>query len=448
MRKRSVERLFKDPEKVLLKLALPVILANGFQTLYNFMDAFWVSLLKNSKFSLSGIGLAMPFAFSLIAIANGIGVGTNSLLSRKIGSGEKEKADKGATVGLSLSFVLGVFIGVTLFIFARPLFMALSPGEAGVNATQYAQIIFIGAPFLFISSLLAFILRAEGDMKRSMMALATGSVLNMFLDPLFIFAFNMGIRGAAFATVFSRFLTIIPLSFWMFKQKSSYIRPCWKKLNLNPAISIEILKVGIPSSLSLLFMSLGVFAFNMLIQKIYGAGGVAVYIAGSRINSLAVLPALGIQAAVITLTGIWYGAGRKDMLKRTVLHAWKTGITMELFIAIFIFFFAKEIGKIFAHDATMQPLIKEIATYLRITSPGFIFMPISMFSVGTFNGTGKASYGLLLTLIRVIVISYPSAVIYSILLGLGLHGIWGGILTGNILASFVGIFLLKVKKLI
>ncbi len=448
MRKRSVERLFKDPEKVLLKLALPVILANGFQTLYNFMDAFWVSLLKNSKFALSGIGLAMPFAFSLIAIANGIGVGTNSLLSRKIGADEKEKADKGATVGLSLSIVLGIFIGTILFMFARPLFMALSPGDAGVNAAQYAQIIFIGAPFLFISSLLAFVLRAEGDMKRSMIALATGSILNIFLDPLFIFAFKMGIRGAAFATVFSRFLTIIPLYFWIFKQKSSYIRPCWKRLNLNPTISIEILKVGIPSSLSLLFMSLGVFAFNMLIQKVYGPGGVAVYIAGSRINSLAVLPALGIQAAVITLTGVWYGAGRKDMLKRTVLHAWKTGITMELFIALFIFFFAKEIGKVFAHDATMQPLINEIATYLRITSPGFIFMPISMFSVGTFNGTGKASYGLLLTLIRVIVISYPSAVVYSILLGLGLHGIWGGILTGNILASFVGIFLLKVKKLI
>ncbi len=448
MRKRSVERLFKDPEKVLLKLALPVILANGFQTLYNFMDAFWVSLLKNSKFALSGIGLAMPFAFSLIAIANGIGVGTNSLLSRKIGADEKEKADKGATVGLSLSIVLGIFIGTILFMFARPLFMALSPGDAGVNAAQYAQIIFIGAPFLFISSLLAFVLRAEGDMKRSMIALATGSILNIFLDPLFIFAFKMGIRGAAFATVFSRFLTIIPLYFWIFKQKSSYIRPCWKRLNLNPTISIEILKVGIPSSLSLLFMSLGVFAFNMLIQKVYGPGGVAVYIAGSRINSLAVLPALGIQAAVITLTGVWYGAGRKDMLKRTVLHAWKTGITMELFIALFIFFFAKEIGKVFSHDATMQPLINEIATYLRITSPGFIFMPISMFSVGTFNGTGKASYGLLLTLIRVIVISYPSAVVYSILLGLGLHGIWGGILTGNILASFVGIFLLKVKKLI
>ena len=448
MQKRSVERLFKDPEKVLLKLALPVILANGFQTLYNFMDAFWVSMLKNSKFALSGIGLAMPFAFSLIAIANGVGVGTNSLLSRKIGSGEKEKADKGATVGLSLSIVLGIFFGAILFIFAKPIFTGLSPGEAGTNAARYARIIFIGAPFLFVSSLLAFVLRAEGDMKRSMMALAAGSILNVFFDPLFIFGFKMGIEGAAFATIFSRSLTIIPLSYWIFKEKSSYIRPCWKRLNLNPAISVEILKVGIPSSLSMLSMSLGVFAFNMLIQKVYGPGGVAVYIAGSRINSLAVLPALGIQAAVITLTGAWYGAKRKDMLKRTIIHAWKTGVFMETFIALFIFIFAKQIGSIFAHDISMKPLVSEITAYLRITSFGFVFMPISMFSVGTFNGIGKAIYGLALTLFRVLIISYPFAAIYSLLLGLGLHGIWGGILTGNILASFLGVFLLKLKKLI
>ncbi len=448
MAKGHVEKLFKPPEKVLLKLAIPVILANGFQTLYNFMDAFWVSILKNSRYALSGIGLAMPFAFALIAISNGIGVGTNSLLSRKIGARDKKTADRGATVGFTLSILVGLFLGLLLFVLSSWIFNSISGGPAAQNAIRYANIIFIGAPFLFISNLLASILRAEGDMKRSMLALATGSVLNIVLDPVLIFGLGMGIKGAALATIISRALTILPLSFWIFKEKSSYIRPCIKKMNLNLKLSFEILKVGIPASLSLLFMSLGVFLFNTLIQKVYGPEGVAVYITGNRISSIAVLPALGIQAAVITLTGAWFGAKRVDMVKRTVLHAYKAGVLMEFLIGVVIFFFSKQIGSIFVHNVSMKALLPEISRYLKIAALGYPFMPISMFSAGTFNGTGKSVYALLLTLFRVIIIAYTAAVIYSVFLNLGLLGIWLGMFTGTVVASLFGVFLLKIKHIL
>ncbi len=448
MPERSVETLFKDPEKVLLKLATPVILANGFQSLYNFIDAFWVSNLKNSRFALSGVGLAMPFAFALIAIANGIGVGTNSLISRKIGAKDKTGADNAATTGLTLSLVVSLFSGIILVLFAKPLFGIISRGKSAENAIKYSKIIFMGAPFLFISTLLSSVLRAEGDMKRSMAALVTGSLLNIILDPIFMFPLGMGIKGAALATITSRAITILPLSFWIFKQRSSYVRPCIRKLNLNPHVSLNILKVGLPASISMLFMSLGVFLFNTLVQKVYGPGGVAVYITGSRINSMASLPALGIQAAVITLAGAWWGAGRKDMLRRTVFYALKIGVLMEAIIGILIFVFARNIAGIFVHDATMKPLLHEITLYLRIASVGFVFMPISMISVGTFNGIGKAGYALVLTLFRVLIIAYPSAFFFSVILHLGLHGVWLGLLTGTVLASFFGLFLLKTKKVL
>ena len=448
MAKGDVEKLFKNPEKVLLKLATPVILANGFQTLYNFMDAFWVSLLKNSQYALSGIGLVMPFAFSLIALANGIGIGTNSLISRSIGKKDKKTADKASTSGFALSIIVGIFFGLLLFILSVPLFNAISHGESSENAIKYAKILFMGAPFLFISNLLAAILRAEGDMKRSMFALAIGSILNVLLDPLFIFGFGMGIEGAALATIISRAITIYPLYFWIFKERSSYVHPSLNITRLDLKLSIEIFKVGIPASLSLLLLSLSIFLFNTLIQKVYGPLGVTVYITGSRIGSLAVLPALGIQAAVITLTGIWYGAKRHDMVKRTVIYAFKVGILMEGIIGILIFLFSRPIGSIFIHNAYMKDLLPEISRYLKITAIGYPFMPISMFSVGTFNGIGKSIYAFLITTFRVIIIAYAFALLYAILFHIGLFGVWLGMLTGTIAASFFGIFLLKVKNIL
>lgn len=448
MSKHSVKILFTDPKKALLKLALPVILANGIQSLYNFVDAFWISILKESSHALSGVGLAMPFAFGLIAIANGIGVGTNSLISRKIGAKDKISADNSATVGFFLSLVISILLSITLLILAKPLFNTISQAKAAENATKYGQIIFIGAPLLFISVLLSSILRAEGDMKRSMIALILGSVFNMILDPLFMFIFGLGIRGAALATVTSRAITILPLCFWIFKRKTTYVKPSLHKVNLNLQISLNILKVGIPASMSMLFMSLGVFLFNTLIQKVYGPEGVSVYITGSRIGTLAVLPALGIQAAVITLTGAWFGAQKKDMIKRTILHAFKIGTLMELLIGIFIFLFSKVIGSIFVHDPSMEPLLPEISRYLKITAIGYPFMPISMFSAGAFNGIGKSHLALILTLFRILIVAYPFSLFFSIILHFGLAGIWLGILSGTLLAALFGIFLLKIKGLI
>jgi len=127
------------------------------------------------------------------------------------------------------------------------------------------------------------------------------------------------------------------------------------------------------------------------------------------------------------------------MVRRAIIHAWKTGVKMEFFIALIIFIFAPGLTSIFINDPSMELLRKDIITYLRIASLSFIFIPIGMFTSSSFNGMGKGINALILTFLRVLIVSFPSAILYAKVLELGLPGVWFGIVTGSIITAATGI---------
>jgi len=445
---RGVRLLLQDPERSLLKIAIPTIVANAIQTLYNFVDAIWVSGLKQAAFGLAGIGLTQPFAFALIALSNGIGIGTNSLISRSIGAKDKRGADLAGEHGIVFSMIVSFSIAIPLVILAPWIFKTMGAGKSQPYAVAYSRIIFGGGPVLFLSVILTAILRAEGDTKRAMYAMAGGSILNMVLDPIFIYLLHLGVMGAAIATVISRFIATMPVIYWIFMKKDTFISLNLKIFKFKTRIIKEIAKVGLPASLSQLSMSLGILFFNSLILNIAGPQGVTVYITGNRIKSLAILPALGISAALISIVGAWWGAGRKDMVRRAIIHAWKTGVKMEFFIALIVFIFAPTLTAIFINDPSMEALRIDIITYLRISSISFIFIPIGMFTSSSFNGMGKGINALILTFLRVLIVSFPSAIFYAKTLKLGLQGVWIGIVTGSITAAITGISWLYIAGIL
>ncbi|HDL09845.1 MAG TPA: MATE family efflux transporter, partial [Candidatus Omnitrophica bacterium] len=262
---RGVKLLLQDPEKSLLKIAIPTIIANAIQTLYNFVDAVWVSGLEHAALGLAGIGLTQPFSFALIALSNGIGIGTNSLISRSIGAKDKRGANLAGEHGIVFSMIISFAIAVPLVILAPWIFKTMGAGESLTYALAYSRIIFGGTPILFLSVILTSILRAEGDTKRAMYAMAVGSILNIILDPIFIYVLHFGVMGAAIATVISRFIATLPVVYWIFVKKDTFVSLNLRIFKFKAQIVKEIVKVGLPASLSQLSMSLGILFFNSLI---------------------------------------------------------------------------------------------------------------------------------------------------------------------------------------
>ncbi|MBS3802390.1 MAG: MATE family efflux transporter, partial [Candidatus Thermoplasmatota archaeon] len=209
----GVKTLLGEPKKAVMKLAVPMILAMLIQTVYNLADALWVSGLGAD--ALAAVGFVFPFFMMIMALGTGIGLGSGSAISRKIGAEDKTGADNVAAHSMILFIIIYIVFSIPLFVFAEPIFQALGTGDTLTLTVSYAQVIFIGALFIFFSNIANAILRGEGDAKRAMYALALGSVLNIVLDPIFIYTLNMGVAGAAWATIISFAIASILLANWL-----------------------------------------------------------------------------------------------------------------------------------------------------------------------------------------------------------------------------------------
>ncbi|MDI6850539.1 MAG: MATE family efflux transporter [bacterium] len=445
---KNVELLFEHPSKSIWKLASPTIFANFVQIFYNLVDAFWISTLKNSSLGIAGIGLAQPLNFAALAIAGGIGVGTNSLISRSIGARDYEKANKAAANGIFLSLVISAITSLILLIFAKKIFTSLGAGEALPQALKYGRIIFISMPISFLVMIFNYIFRAEGDTKRSMIAMVTGSALNIVLDPIAIFALKLGIVGVAFATVISQFFSLMLFTYWAIFQKSTFVRIHIRDFKPDSPAMNEIIKVGFPFTLSQFLISLSQMLFNHLTSTIRGPQGIAIYSIGMRLNQFAILPSLGISAATISVVGAWFGAKRMDMVKKSIIEAWKLGIKIQVIVAIVIYTFAPYLAGIFANDVSMKVLMPDIVKFLRITSLTYIFTPVGMYTSSAFNGMGQGVKSAILTFCRLLIIAYPTARVLAINLDMGLTGVWWGLNIAPLGASIIAVIWLKLEKIL
>ena len=197
----GVKTLLGDPSKAIIKLSVPMIIGMALITLYYIVDAFWVSGLGAE--AVAATGFVFPFFFLLMAISNGLGVGAGAAISRRIGAKDKKGANNVASHVLVLMLILSALFSFFLFVFARDILLGIGAGSSIDMAVSYGQVIFAGSIFIFFSNIANAILRGEGDAKRAMYVILFGSVLNIVLDPIFIYSLGMGVTGAAVATILS-----------------------------------------------------------------------------------------------------------------------------------------------------------------------------------------------------------------------------------------------------
>ena len=431
----GVKTLLDEPKKAIIRLALPMIVAMSVQTIYNFVDAIWVSGLGAD--ALSAVGFFFPFFFMTMAIATGIGLGGGSAISRRIGARDKRGADNVAVHTVVIMFLAAVFLTVPLFIFAEKIFTLLGAGRTLAMAVSYARIMFVGTLIIFFANIANAILRSEGDVKRAMFAMVLGAVINIVLDPIFIYTFGLGVAGAAWATILSLFITSLLLFNWLFLKKDSYVSFNFSKFRFNREIVRDILRVGLPASAQQLSMSFTMLMINLILVRVGGTDGVAIYVTGWRVATIAILPLLGIATAVVSVSGAAFGQGAFKKINIAFMHALKIGIIIEVVVGIAVFFLAPQITAVFTRAQGASRIARDLIVFLRIMCFFYPATAFGMFSSSMFQGVGKGTNALIATIIRTVLLTLLFTALFAFILEMGLMGVWFGIVMGNTIGAVV-----------
>jgi len=388
----------------------------------------------------------------LIGLGNGIGAGANSLIARNIGAKNHDQANNAGLHAIVLSIIVSLVFTILIEVFMVPILQFMGAGNTIQYAMDYSYIIF-GFLFIFVfSGVASAIFRSEGDMRRATIAIAVTAVLNIILDPIFIYVLNFGISGAAWATVISATMSCIVMSYWIWVKKDLFLDLSPKNFKYSSHIMIDTLQVAIPSTLETIVFSALAIIINSMLVLAAGTTAVAVYTASMRIVQLAMIPLIGIGTAVLTVAGIAYGAHNYKNLQTAHSYSIKIGFIVSIILGALMFIFSGQIATVFSYTQASAGLASEIATAISVLSLFVLAIPHGIMSSMMFQGVGKGTYSLLITLLRSLILESVFAYLFCFIFGWGLPGIYGGVVFGCFLGGTIGyiwakLFIRKFKEI-
>jgi putative MATE family efflux protein len=315
-------------------------------------------------------------------------------------------------------------------------------GKTLEYSLEYMNIIYIGLVSLFFTFFAAAILRGEGDSATPTKIISASLILNIILDPIFIYFLGFGVSGAAIATVISRILASVVFAYFLFIKKGSYIEFNLKNFKWNPNILKQIMSVGIPSSLTQMSSAIGVLGTNFILAS-FGALAIAGFGLFLRIESLVIMPVIGVSIALITMIGMYTGSKDQEKLMSIFNYGNKINVLM-MFVAAIIFFFSAEflIG-IFTNSPEVIRIGAEAIRYHVFYFP---FGALGFTASTSFQGMGRGKQSFVLGALRV-TIAISVAYVLALLLSFGTSGVWLGFVTGNSIAGITGYLWFRVQKI-
>jgi putative MATE family efflux protein len=434
---KGVSILQGDPKKAIFKLAIPTIFAMFINSLYALIDGIWVGGLGAS--SIAAVGFVNPLFLIVVGFSNGLGAGATSVISRYIGNKNKKQADNAALHVLLLTVILSVIFTFILVLFLKPILglMGLDSRLIDLSA-DYGRILFLGSVFIVFTSAAYGILRAEGNVKKATYAMVLAAVINMVLDPIFIYPLQMGVFGAGFASVLSLVVNSILIIYWF--MNGTYINFSLKNFRYQWTMIKRILSVGLPAGAEFLIISFLNFFLNSILLSCSDIDGVAVYNTGWRVVMVAIVIPMAIGTSVVSVTGANYGAGKIENLRPILNYSIKLGLLIITFVAAFVFIFAPQISYIFAYLPGLVNIRDLITEFLRVTCLFYLFVPVGIASSSVFQGVGKGLSSLMLTAMRLFVLEIFFVYLLAIILRYGQYGVWYGIVLGNAFGSIFAYF--------
>ena len=402
----------EKPAKAVVKLGVPLIAGMFIMVLYNLVDTYFIGLMRDD-YQLAAVNLAYPVMMISIAISNMIGTGASSLIARSLGAGDGEKADHTVTTGFVLTVVNSAIVAAAGLILLGPIVTGLGAQANTFDYTrQYVQVILAGSLFTMGNYTFGQLLRSEGSVRQSVAGMIAGTVVNIILDPIFIFALGMEIRGAAIATILGNAAGMC-VSLWFYLSGKTLLRPSLKYIRPTAEILREIFWVGVPATLETLLTSAAYIVNNNLAVG-YGELTVAAMGIAQKILSLGNYVYQGFAAGTQPIMGYNYGAKNY----RRMIDVLKAGVMVcsgtELCIMAVYGVFAPQLIGIF----TESPEV--IATGSRVLRTIMWILPfvgaVSM-SRMSFQAMGKPQYAFAITLVRQLFLYVPLLLILNRVFG-------------------------------
>lgn len=381
--------------KTLLTLAIPTIIATIINAIYNFVDTLFVGMLNDTS-AMGAVSVAFPLFMIISAIGQMIGVGSASFVSRSLGAGEKEKADKTASTALFLAVLIAVIVTVVVIIFLGPILKMMGATESVlVPGKDYSTWIISGSIFTIINMTLNNIVRAEGNAKYSMNALIIGAVLNIIFDPIFMFVFNFGLQGAAIATVLGQAISTVYLLKYFLGEKS-YVKMSKANISRESEIYKEIFKIGLPVFV-MQFLSSMAFSIQNVAASNYGEDALAAIGITLKVTMIPLFIMMGYNQGFQPFAAYNYGAKNFKRVKEGLNISIKWLISFGLLASLVFTTVPEPFVRMFSND---PEVIKFGVNNLMAFN---IFMPLVgfiMINTGLFQSFGKGKQAGTLAIVR------------------------------------------------
>ena len=246
MENENIELITREPKKAIIKLSIPIFITLIISFVYNLIDTVWVAGLGPS--ALSAIAFVTPIYMLLISIGSGIGAGASSLISISIGAEDHKRANRIGLHALLLGGILSIIPALLVLFYLKPILIFVGAGDVLSYAMDYAYIMFLFLFAIIFSNMGSYLFRAEGNAKRATHAVFLSAILNIILDPIFIYTLNLGMKGAALSTVVSVLISCIIMAYWLWIKKDNYLELTYKNLKLDFNIIKEIIALSIPAT--------------------------------------------------------------------------------------------------------------------------------------------------------------------------------------------------------
>ena len=399
-RTKDVETLLGNPKKAMMAMAVPIIIAMLVQNANNLIDTVWVAGLGSN--ALAAVGLVFPIFFIMISIGNGIGVGSSSAIARFLGMGDKKSADRTAAQAIVLGIIGSVILAVLLVIFREQIFIALGAGDALEDCLEYATPIFITCPLGILNGIMANLLRSEGASRRSMYSQVLAAVINMVLDPFFIYDYGLGLglAGAAWATALSFLFSLVLICYWFFVGKSTFLKISLKGFRFDAELDKAIFRVGIPASMEMIVISVSSMILNIVIIGVASTDGVAIFSSTWKIIQFAMIPIMGIGSAVVPVCAAAFGMKKYDNIRTAYWYSIKIITIIVVIEALILALAAEQIVTIFTYSDDTALLRPDMAFGVRVSCIFLIFVPWGFVSAGLFQALGMGTKSLVATVVR------------------------------------------------
>lgn len=380
--------------KKIALFAIPLLLGNFFQLMYNTIDSIVVGNYVGKE-ALAAVGASTPIINLLIAFFQGLATGAGVVVSRYYGARKQEEESKAIHSFLLFSILFGIALSIVGY-FVSPIILRMmnTPSDYYNDADGYLAIYFLGATFLIVYNAGTGILQAVGDSKNPLYFLIATSILNIFLDLLFVKGFGMGVDGAAWATIISECISMLLVINLLMRTKNEY-KVTLKNLKIDFSILKQIVEIGVPAGLQGMIVSVSNVIVMAYINQ-FGSSGVAGFSCSNKIDNFMGLPVNSLMLAITTFVGQNLGARQYERVKQGVRAALVMSISIVVTLGVFVFLFSDSLMRIFTSD---MDVIEDGTIILRIMCPCYIFLCFHQVYSGALRASGRSSVPMVTSII-------------------------------------------------